>query len=159
MSDPKFVSGWKTLADGTREPMAADEADALMRYVEEKRAQQAQAYPATYDALRAYIDAEERMRALGWRTHIFDLQDGDEVAVAERGSTGIFHGFWQKPYIHFHDCVGAMGKHFIKRVSDLSPDEVETMKRCSADHAEYMENHVERMARLQDAIDGQRGEG
>lgn len=159
MGEKQFVSGWKTLADGTREPMTANEADALMRHVEEKQAQQAKAYPTTYHALRAYIDAEERMRALGWRTNIFDLQEGDELAVAERGSTGIFRAFWQKPYIHYHDCVSQMGKHYIKRVSDLSPDELATMERCSADHAEFMRHQVDTMARLQSIVDSGDGDG
>lgn len=153
MTDSKFVSGWKTMLNGDREPMTSGEADAIMDFVEAARTKQAAAYPTTYDTLRAFIDADERMRDLGWKTYIFDLVDGEEVAVAERGSTGIFHASWVKPYLHFHDCVGAMGKHFIKRIADLSPDELATMNRCSADHAEYMRHQCDRLARLQSAVE------
>ncbi len=145
----EFKRGWKTMLDGSRIPMSEDEASNLWNIVEQKQAEQAAAYPTTHSALRAYIDADERMRDLGWRSTIFDLEDGDEVAVAERGSTGIFRAVWVKPYLHYHDCVSNMGKHFVKRVADLTEDEAETMARCEADHLEYMRAQTKTMQTLQ----------
>ena len=145
----EFKRGWKTMLDGSRIPMSEDEASNLWNIVEQKQAEQAAAYPTTHSALRAYIDADERMRDLGWRSTIFDLEDGDEVAVAERGSTGIFRAVWVKPYLHYQDCVSNMGKHFVKRVDDLTEDEAETMARCEADHLEYMQAQTKTMQTLQ----------
>ena len=150
----EFKRGWKTMIDGSRIPMSEDEASNLWNIVEQKRAEQAAAYPTTHSALRAYIDADERMRDLGWRSTIFDLEDGDEVAVAERGSTGIFRAVWVKPYLHYQDCVSNMGKHFVKRIADLTPDEVETMDRCEADHLEYMQAQTKKMQTLQSFMEG-----
>lgn len=150
----EFKRGWKTMLDGSRIPMSEDEAANLWNIVEQKRAEQAAAYPTTHSALWAYIDADERMRALGWSRTIFDLEDGDEVAVAERGSTGIFRAVWVKPYLHYQDCVSNMGKHFVKRVDDLTEDEAETMARCEADHLEYMQAQTKTMQTLQSFMEG-----
>ena len=149
----EFKRGWKTMLDGSRIPMSEDEAANLWRIVEQNRAEQAAAYPTTHSALRAYIDADERMHDLGWRSTIFDLEDGDEVAVAERGSTGIFRAVWVKPYLHYQDCVSSAGKHFVKRIADLTPDEVETMDRCEADHKEFMEAQTKTMQSLQEFVE------
>ena len=42
-----------------------------------------------------------------------------------------------------------MGKHFVKRVDDLTEDEAETMARCEADHLEYMQAQTKTMQTLQ----------
>ena len=152
----EFKRGWKTMLDGSRVPLSETECSDLIRWVENKRAEQAAAYPTTHAALRAYIDADERMRALGWCSMIFGLEDGDEVAVAERGSTGIFRAVWVRPYLHYQDCVSSAGKHFVKRIADLTPDEVETMDRCEADHKEFMEAQTKTMQSLQEFVE--RGE-
>jgi len=152
--NPKFVSGAKTMADGTRVPITSDEAADLWRMVEDAQAARAKAYPATQDALRAFIDADARMSDLGWRTSIFDLVDGEALAVAEKGSTGIFSAIWRKPYLHYHDCVAHMGKHYIKRASDLTADEREKMDACARDHSAFMDGQAKMMQRLQDAIFG-----
>lgn len=144
-----FEHGWKTMLDGSRVPLSETEISDLSRWVENKRAEQAAAYPTTHSALRAYIDADARMRDLGWVSTIFDLDDGAELAVAERGSTGIFRAVWVKPYLHYHDCVASMGKNFIKRIADLTPDEAETMARCEADHLKFMEAQTKTMQALQ----------
>jgi len=145
----EFEHGRKTMLDGSRIPLSETEISDLSRWRENKRAEQAAAYPTTHSALRAYIDADERMRDLGWVSTIFNLDDGAELAVAERGSTGIFRAVWVKPYLHYHDCVASMGKNFIKRIADLTPDEAETMARCEADHLEFMEAQTKTMQALQ----------
>ena len=149
----EFKHGWKSMLDGSRVPLSETEISDLSRWLERKRAEQAAAYPTTHSALRAYIDADERMRDLGWVSTIFNLDDGAELAVAERGSTGIFRAVWVKPYLHYHDCVASMGKNFIKRIADLTPDEVETMDRCEADHKEFMEAQTKTMQALQSFVE------
>lgn len=150
MSDNGFIGGWKTMLDGTRVPITSEEADELWRLIEAGRARQAAAYPTTHDTLRAFIDADERMADLGWRRTILDLQNDEEVAVAERGSTGIFRAVWQKPYLHYQGCVSSLGKHFMKRIADLSEDEFKRMEQCEADHAEFMKHHMNSLAQLSD---------
>ena len=143
------MRGHKTLPDGTRVALSQEEITSLLDMVEITRERQAIAFPTTHDALRGFIDVEKRMSELGWRKVIFNLEDGAELAVCEYQSTGIFNAFWHKPYLHYCDCVSNMGKVFIKRVSDLTPIEAEQMKKCSEDHAVFMEAQTLSMQRLQ----------
>jgi hypothetical protein len=154
MSEPTFKRGWKTLLDGTRIPITEDEGKQLWQMIQDQEARQAAAYPTTQSALRAYIDADSRMKALGWTGTIFNLEDGAEVAIAERGSTGIFRGIWHKPYLYYQDCVSHMGKNFIKRVEDLTPDEAAKMEECEADHRSFMANQTKSLQGLQNLLDG-----
>lgn len=150
----KFIGGWKTLNDGSRVPGTETEASDLWAYIECEDARRAAAYPQTGDALRAFCDAGQRLKSLGWRGYTFGIEDGAEVAVVERGSTGIFHGFWQKPYFHYADCVGAVGKVLWKPVSELTADEAATMDECSKSHVEFMNGQFAMMARLDGLSDG-----
>jgi len=88
------------------------------------------------------------MSDLGWRKSMFRLEDGTELALCEQGSTGIFRAFWNKPYLHYQDCVASMGKHYIKPISDLTPDERAKMDECADRHAEFMVHHTKQMQAL-----------
>lgn len=143
-----FKHGWVTNLDGSRTPLTADDADALMAGVRESERLRAEAYPSTIDALRAFLDADQRMSDLGWRKSMFRLEDGTELALCEQGSTGIFRAFWNKPYLHYQDCVASMGKHYIKPISDLTPDERAKMDECADSHAEFMVHHTKQMQAL-----------
>lgn len=148
MSD--FKHGWKTMLDGTRVPLTEQEADGLWRRMQDAEERRAAAYPTTRDALKAHLDADQRMRDLGWSKTIIGLSEGEEIAVAEWGSTGIFRGFWSKPYLHYADCVASSGKHFIKRMADLTDDEREHMDRCTEDTKRLIDAETERFQRLQE---------
>ncbi len=150
----KFVGGWKTLSDGSRVAVSEAEASDLWAYIEGEGARLAAAYPTTVDALRAFCDADQRLKSLGWKSYTFGVEDGAEVAVVERGSTGIFHGFWQKPYFHYADCVSSVGEVFWKLVSDLTEDEAAKMTECSKSHGEFMESQLAMLSRLQGMMDG-----
>lgn len=154
-NDRKFSGGWKTMMDGTRVQITESEAAELWAAIERTEAQQAADYPTTYSALCAHIDADERLQKLGWKKHIFNLTDGEELALIEWGSTGIFRATWKKPCLLYHDCVAQMGKVFIKRVSDLTDDERDRMEKCSADHAEFMKHQHERMSRVAEVMMGE----
>jgi len=147
-----FIGGWKTLNDGSRVPVSESEAAEFWELAERIDADRAAAFPTTVDALRGVISAKERLKALGWKQTIFGLENDAEVALAELGSTGIFRAVWQKPYLHYCDCVAEMGRHYIKPIADLTPDELATMDRCSRDHDEWMQAQSAMYARLADAM-------
>lgn len=149
------MRGHMTMLDGSHVALSQEEITSLLDMVEITREQQAIAFPTTHDALRGFIDVEERMRELGWKKSIFNLEDGDELAVCEYGSTGIFNAFWYEPYLHYCDCVSSMGKVFIKRVADLTLIEGEQMKKCSDDHAVFMEAQTLSMQRLHAIMGGE----
>lgn len=144
----EFVGGWKTLLDGSRVPMTTAEAEGIQAMMRAAKEKQAKAYPETLDALRAFLDAEQRLTDLGWKKYVFGLEDGAAVAVIERGSTGIFKGVWIKPYFHFCDCVSLKERVLWKRIEDLTDDERQRMNSCSADHAVWMEAQTAIFARM-----------
>lgn len=144
-----FVHGWKTHLDGTREQLTEDDAANLWAAVKQSRDKQAELMPTTYDALRAFIDADERLSDLKWRKYIFDLADGEGVALIERGSTGVFRAVWQKPYLYYQGCVGKMGDGWIKRLAGLTDDERTRMDQCEERHREFMVHETANMQRMQ----------
>lgn len=148
MANDKFKHGWKTGIDGSRTPITEGECADLIAMVEESERKRAAAFPKTLDALRAFLDADQRMKDLGWRKSIFGLEDGAELALAEIGSTGVFRAVWCKSYLHYQGCVASMGKSFIKPIADLTPDERAKMEECEANHAEFMEHQTGRMQAL-----------
>lgn len=152
MSD--FKHGWKTMLDGTRVPLTEQEAGGLWRRIQDDDERRAAAYPTTHDALKAHLDADQRMRDLGWSKTIIGLAEDEEIAVAEWGSTGIFRGFWRKPYLYYADCVASSGKRFIKRIVDLSDDEREQMDRCTEDTKRMIDAETKMFQRLQEYEEG-----
>lgn len=152
MTETQFVRGWATLADGTRIETTADDAAEMWKMFEAIKAKRAAAYPTTHDALCAFLDATERMRDLGWRTAIFGVEDGDEFAIAEQGSTGIFRAVWIEPYLHYQDCVAHMGEHYIKRLADLTDAERLKMVECESSHAEFRAHHTKAMQATMEAL-------
>lgn len=148
----KFKHGWVTNIDGSRTPLTSDDAEALMAGVRESERLRAEAYPATIDVLRAFLDADQRMRDLGWKKSVFGMENGDEFALCEQGSTGIFRAFWNKPYLHYQDCVASMGKHYIKPIADLTPVERVKMDECESSYTEYMIHETKRMQALSELL-------
>ena len=85
--------GHKTMPDGSHVPLTKDEAIAIMRAVETARAERARKMPTARNALHALIEAEQRMKELGWWLGGgLRVKPGDECAVAETGSTGMWRG-------------------------------------------------------------------
>ena len=147
-----FKHGWVTNLDGSRTPLTAEDADAIMAGVREDERLRAEAYPTTVDALRTFLDADQRMCDLGWKKFIYKLEAGVELALCEQGSTGIFRAFWNKPYLHYQGCVASMGKHYIKPIADLTPVERVKMDECESSHAEHMIHEAKRMQALSELL-------
>ena len=131
--------GYKTMLGGSRVEMSASEIDHLEKHIADQDKRRAEAFPTTLAALGAFIDADQRLTALGWKKYTFGFDDGTELAIIERGSTGIFYGFWNKPYFHYADCVSPIKDGvFWKLIADLTDDERLQMNKCSADHGKFM---------------------
>lgn len=147
MSDKQFY-GHKTLLDGSHVPLTEEEAESIWSAVEEARAKRAEQMPTAVEALRALIDAEDRLRELGWsRGGGLRVRKGDECAVAEQGSTGMWKGRLDTDgrYVHFGDCVSAPRKTFLKPLSDLSEEERRHMEQCDRREAEAYAAMLQRM--------------
>lgn len=130
--------GHKTLLDGTHVPLTEDEATALWNHVEAERERRAKEMPTAQDALRLLIRAEERLRELGWWKNSFRVKPGDECAIAETGSTGMWRGFVdvERKYVHYGDCVSSPQKCWLKPLADLTDDERAHMDECDKREAE-----------------------
>lgn len=140
--------GHRTMPDGSHEPLSKDEAEALWRAVEARNADRAEAMPTAQDALRAIINAKQRLNDLGWREGGgLSVRRGDECAVAQSGSTGIWHGHLdaQGEYVHFCDCVAKPRDAWLKPLSDLSPEERTWMEECDKREAEAYRAMIDRL--------------
>jgi hypothetical protein len=149
MTEKTKLRGWKSLPDGTRVEMTEAEVAAAIEAVEQNKQRVAETYPDTYSALRAFIDADQRMHQLGWRHHFAVLEESDEVAVIEIGSTGLFKCVWRNGLFHGDDFVRRAGADiYWKRIAELTPQEVERMAETSASNAAAAEAHMRAMANL-----------
>lgn len=89
MSDD-YYHGHLTLADGRHVPLTADQAQAMIEKIAQRRRERSEKLPDEQAALHAMFEAYDRLRELGWREAIYCPKDGSEFEVIEPGSTGIF---------------------------------------------------------------------
>ncbi len=137
MSDPDY-HGHMTMTDGSHVPLSKEDAAALWKSAEDAKEARAVAMPTAEDALRALIDAEERMRELGWwKGGGLRVRRGDECAVAETGSTGMWRGHVdaEGKYVHYADSVTSPRTAWLKPLADLTPAELEHMQSCDRNEA------------------------
>jgi hypothetical protein len=141
--------GHRTMIDGTHVPLTADEADAIWKAVEEADAKRAKDMPTAQDALRVMIAARQRLQELGWwEGGGLHVKRGDECAVAETGSTGMWRGRLdaEGKYVHYGDCVSDPRKCWLKPLSDLSEGERAWMDECDWQEAEAYSAMLDRYA-------------
>lgn len=152
----KFEHGHKTLADGTRQPLTKEEAEAIWQQMKESEAATAARFPDTVSALRGIIQARGRLEKLGWqRGGGFigweygkpDTRNQQDWVVIEEGSTGIFYANRTDEYFCYDDCVSSHQKVYAKLAADLTDDERQLADRCLKDHLEWMKAFGERMAK------------
>lgn len=139
--------GHKTFADGHHEPLTKEEAETLWLAVEAARTKRAEAMPTGQNALRAMIDAQERLHELGWwKGGGLRVRRGDECAVAETGSTGMWRGRVdaEGEYVHFGDCVRKPRDCWLKPLADLTDDERAWMEECDRNEAEASQAWLDR---------------
>jgi hypothetical protein len=141
--------GHMTLIDGSHVPLANEEAEALWKVAEQSKANRADAMPTAQDALRALIQAEERLRELGWwRGGGLRVRRGDKCAVAAQGSTGIWSGRLDADgtFVDYVDAVSKRDKVFLKPLDQLSDDERQHMEECDRQEAAAFTAMMGRMA-------------
>lgn len=147
MSGANKYFGHRTLVDGTHVPLTENEAGAIMQYVEDARIKREDNMPTAQDALRAMIEAKQRLQELGWwQGGGLRVKRGDECAVAETGSTGMWRGRLASDgkYVHYGDCVSDPRKCWLKPLSDLTDDERAWMEECDKREAEAFKAWLDR---------------
>lgn len=82
--------GHLTLEDGRHVPLTADMASALWDASRAEQEARATAMPTEQDAIRQLMQAQHRLRELGWNDPCYCPKDGSEFDVITRGSSGIF---------------------------------------------------------------------
>lgn len=140
--------GHKTLLDGTHVPLAEGEAEALWKAVADAKAKRAADMPTARDALAAQIDAQGRLRELGWWLGGgLRVRRGDDCAVAQTGSTEMWRGRVdaEGEYVHFGDSVMKPREAWLKPLADLTNDERAWMDECDRRGAEAFRAMLDRM--------------
>lgn len=150
--------GHKTLADGSHVPLTKDEATAIWKAIEEADAKRAQEMPTARDALRVMVAARQRLQELGWwRGGGLRVKPGDECAVAETGSTGIWRGRLdaERKYVHYGDSVSNPRECWLKHLAELTDDERTWMDECDRRAAEAYSAMLDRYAEGSRPLDGE----
>lgn len=143
--------GHKTLIDGSHVPLTKDEAGAIMKAIKDADDKRARNMPTARDALTALVAAEQRMEDLGWwKGPGLRIKRGDECAVAETGSTGMWRGRLdiEGKYVHFGDSVSDPRKCWLKPLADLTDEERAWMDECDKREAEAYTAMLNRYAVL-----------
>lgn len=139
MASKRGYYGHRTLADGTHEPLTKAEAETLMAALAASKDKLAADMPTATDALAMLIKAEERLRDLGWwRGGGLSVRRGDDCAVIQQGSTGMWSGHYQASgeYVLFGDSVCKPRDCYLKPLAGLTPDERSWMQKCDREEAE-----------------------
>ena len=147
--------GHMTMSDGTHKALTEDEAQALCQAIERSAEDRARLMPTSDDAMRVILDARQRMKALGWRKGLglVGVRRGDECAIREEGSTGIWSGWIDQEgkYAHYCDCVSDPRKVWLKPISDLTDDERIKMAECDKDDREFHDRMIQSLIAADDA--------
>jgi len=150
MSDDEY-HGHMTHKDGSHTPLSKKEAQALWDHLEEDDKKRAAEMPEPWDATRQIIRAKERLRKLGWAEGGgFAVKKGDDCAVIELGSTGMWSGWLdhEGKYIHYAGDCSHRRKVWAKPLNKLTDAEREKMKDGDRDAAESMEHECRAMAAM-----------
>lgn len=150
MGERKLTGGWKTMANGTHQPISAEEADAIMDRVRADDARRRKAIPDAISALATMMDAWVRLKDEGWREGIYCPKDGSEFAAIQLGSSGIFaahySGEWPKGHVIISDFLNGVDGLMWKPVADLTEAERARFDKCNeaekATHTRYIMNMI-----------------
>lgn len=148
--------GHLTHKDGSHTPLSKEDAEALWKGFEEEDAKRAKEMPDAWDATRQIIRAQERLRKLGWSLGGgFKIKAGDECAVMEAGSTGMWTGWLddERKYVHYCDGVSAPRKVWLKPLGDLTDAERAKLAEGDKDAAEWMEQENKMFAAMAEIVE------
>lgn len=139
--------GHMTMKDGSHKALTADEAEAIWQAAERSAEERARLMPTSDDAMRVILDAQQRMKSLGWRKGLglIGVKRGDECAVREDGSTGIWSGWVDQDgkYVYYCDGVSDPRKVWLKPLADLTEDERSKMAECDKDEREWHDRMIQ----------------
>ncbi len=123
--------GRRTMPDGSRIPLTQQEAKDIHAAVKNMVAERAEKLPTAVSALQAISEGVERLRELGWSS--IGPRDGEEKAMIQFSSTGMWEASRHGDYIHSEDCVYGPrdGTLMFKPLDKLTPDERERIEYCS----------------------------
>lgn len=141
--------GHKTMMDGSHVPLTKDEANLLMDQIAAAQSRREADMPMARDALSAIISAEERLRELGWwRGGGLRVRRGDDCAVIQHGSTGMWRGRYQADgqYVLFGDSVCGPRDCWMKPLAELTADERAWMEKCDKHEAEATDLLLRRLS-------------
>lgn len=137
MSDT-FKHGWRTMQDGQRIPLTEQEAKDIHVQIQKMKTARAEKLPTVVAALEAISEATGRLRELGWNT--IGPRDGEEKAMIQYNSTGMWRAHRSGEYYHAEDCVyGLRDKSlFFKSIDQLTDDEHERIAYCVETRPRYL---------------------
>lgn len=134
MTDDNKYHGHMTMPDGSHVALTAEEAKALWEEVERGKEERAKAMPTAKDALAAICDAQQRLNELGWRQNGgLRVKRGDNCAVAESGSTGMWKGWLDDDgkYVNYAGCVSNPRYTWLKPLNELTEEETAWIAKCA----------------------------
>lgn len=138
--------GHATLKDGSHVALSAEDAQALWDAAERSAEDRARLMPTSDDAMRVILDAQQRMKSLGWRMGlgIIGVKRGDECAVRKNGSTGIWSGWVDQDgkYVYYCDCVADPRRVWLKPLAELTDDELAKMAECDRDERDFNDRMI-----------------
>lgn len=141
----KFIRGHKTMLDGTRVPITADEAEAIWAKAEGEKRRRAAEMTTSKDALDSLHSAMARLEELGWRRGMYCPKDGTPFAWLEFGSTGTwmgsYSGKWPDGHILAAGGVDRPEGGMWKPLADLTAEEAKHMHQCDKTVA-FMEDCI-----------------
>lgn len=133
--------------------LSKEQADDLWRALQQAQADRAEKLPTAQHALLASIEAEQRLRELGWRLGGgLKVRRGEECAVAQFGSTGMWRGRVDAAgeYVLFGGDVTTPQKVLLKPLADLTLEEHEHMEACERYEASAMAAMIDRFSEAED---------
>lgn len=155
----KQYHGHKTMIDGTRVQLTADEAKALWEYAEAKKAKRAADMPTAQDALKVMSDARQRLQELGWSSAIYCPKDGQAFAVCEAGSTGMwtanYTGKWPNGHILYAGCAGSPEAKFWKSLDKLTEAEAGLVREGDRHADDLIDAEMRSFARIDEMMSGE----
>lgn len=148
--------GHMTMADGSHLPLSKDDADALWKSIKAGQKEMSEQMPTARDALRTINNAQQRLNDLGWSLGGgLKVRRGDECAVAESGSTGMWRGWVDQDgkYLHYADYCTDPRKAWLKPLADLTPEELAWMEECDRRESDARSAYLARNTEADDASD------
>lgn len=149
MSEGKYY-GSATLKDGRRVQLSQDEVASLMAAVDESMRKRVEMMPDTAAALNLRGNVDQRLREMGWREDL-PRSEGEEFALIEHGSSGIFSASIHGEFVRYAGCVGrAKDRHRYKHkaLDKLTDDERATMAKCDEDNREWLDRELKSFAAM-----------